>query len=648
MAKQKDIDAIREFMKEVERTFAGGIATEHTYRPVLKILLDRLGAGEVYAMNEPKRIECGAPDLALMRKDIAIGYLEAKDIDKSLRDFNEANQLQFDRYTENLDNLVYTNCLDWDFYRDGNLVHSVSVAKLNNKKIVSNPEAFSELVIHLQEFLSQSPQTINTAKALTSYMAKRTRIIRHAFEKGLSGDNPVKSLKKQYKTVVKELISGLSEEEFADMYAQTVTYGLFAAWLVNKTPDKFNRQEIDELLPEDYPFLKNLFEFITAKTPDKSLEWAIDDLIAVYRAANLEKIKTSYSKSSKNADIFIHFYENFLQKYDSDKRKTAGVYYTPDDVVDFIVRGVDWVLINKLNVSHGLANSEKIGVKWKTDKVGDLKDENVHKVQILDPATGTGTFLTQTIRQIAKSVKASTKGKWSSYVDKDLLPRLHGLEILMAPYTMAYLKLDRVLKELEYKRTVARPKRMSVYLTNSLTEANKDISELGYNEWLEEEARGASNIKSNYPIMCVIGNPPYSVRSQNMGPSAKWIRGLVEEYRYVDGKHFGEKKSWLQDDYIKFVRLAQYKVEKNKEGVVGMITNHGYLEGPTFRGMRWHLMNSFDEIYILDLHGSERQGLITPDGKPDENIFDITIGVSIIIAWRKKRADGAKTYKRQI
>ncbi len=654
MAEQKDIDAIRDFVREVQLTHKTDDPTEHTYRPVLKIMLDKLGKEKkVRAINERKRIDCGAPDITLMHNDIAIGYLEAKDIGVPIRNHRGVNKNQFDRYTNDLDNLIYTDYLKWDFYRDGinKPSHSISIAELNDDVITPTPNNYAKLANYLQDFLDQRPQTITTADNLTTYMAKKTRLMRYSFEEGLSRKPPVKSLENQYKTVSKELIRGLKKKEFADMYAQTVTYGLFAAWLDNKTPDKFNRQDIDSLLPDDYPFLKNLFEFITAKTPDKGLDWAIDDLMAVYRAADVERIKKTYGKASGYADIFIHFYEDFLKKYDAEKRKTAGVYYTPEPIVDFIVRGVDWVLKNKLDVRDGLASTEKTDVVWNTDRITEDEIHNVHKVQILDPATGTGTFLAQTIRHIAKQVKPSAPNSWSSYVDKDLLPRLHGLEMMMAPYTMAYLKLASALKELEYKPTPDKPKRMHVYLTNSLAEANKDVAELGYNEWLEDEARGARDIKINKPIMCVIGNPPYSAVSQNKGESAKWIHSLINEYKYVDGKPFGERKHWLYDDYVKFIRLAQKMVDTNSvggRGVIGMITNHGYLDNPTFRGMRESLLRQFNEIYILDLHGSSIKKELCPNGNPDKNVFDITVGVSIIIAWAEKTYAGQEIFPAKV
>ncbi len=637
MADKNDIDAIRDFIKKVGRKHAAGGATEHSYRPYLIELIETLD-NKIDALNEAKRIGGNAPDITMKRDGIAVGYLEAKDIDVPIRSSKGANKEQRDRYKKDLPNLVYTNNLDWNFYRNGDFVHSVSIAALKRKKIVSKPENFAELADYLQDVLNQSPQTIKTAEELAKHMASKTLIIRNAFLKKLTGKDPQESLEKQYKTLVKQLIRRLKKPEFADMYAQTITYGLFVARL-NSTPETFNREKLQELVPENYSFLKDLFEFIAAKTLGETLELYIDDLIEIYRATD-DGIMKNYEEGRDGKDPFLHFYEDFLKAYNPAERKTSGVYYTPEPVVDFIVRGVDWVLKKEFKLPHGLANSEKTKVPWKIDEAGKLKHRDVHKVQILDPATGTGTFLAHTIRHIAKIKQKSGRANWSSYVNNDLLPRLHGFEIMMAPYIMCYLKLNMLLSKLGYTAPPKNPERMSIYLTDSLTSSNQTANDFGFNNhWLEQEAEGATKIKDKLPIMCVIGNPPYNSKSKN---DSKWIDKLIKDYKKepnTENKLDEENIQSLSDDYVKFIRLAQYMVEKNGEGVVGMITGHGYLDNATFRGMRWNLMNSFDGIYILDLHGNARRHEIAPNGKPDRNVFDIMQGVSIIIAWRKKHAN---------
>jgi len=232
------------------------------------------------------------------------------------------------------------------------------------------------------------------------------------------------------------------------------------------------------------------------------------------------------------------------------------------------------------------------------------------------------------IKQIAPKVQGVAPGMWSQYIEDDLIPRLHGFELLMASYAMCHMKLDMILTELGYQPT-KEPPRLSVYLTNSMEEGEPANQSLPFTQWLSREAKGANTIKRDMPIMCVIGNPPYSGISHNMG---NWITNLIEDYKYVDGVHFGERKHWLHDDYVKFIRLSESLIEKNGEGVLGFITNHGYLDNPTFRGMRWHLLSTFDKIHVLDLHGNAKKKEVTPEGKPDKNVFDIQQGVAIIIA----------------
>jgi predicted helicase len=318
-------------------------------------------------------------------------------------------------------------------------------------------------------------------------------------------------------------------------------------------------------------------------------------------------------------------------------------------VVNFIVRAVDDVLKTEFGLADGLADTSKVTIDWDTGETKNGKavtvKKEVHRVQILDPAAGTGTFLAEVIKQIAPKVKDVAEGQWSSYVEKELIPRLHGFELLMASYAMCHMKLDMMLTEMGYKPT-ANPPRMGVYLTNSLEEGDREIQDLFWAKHISEEAKHANAIKRDMPIMCVIGNPPYSGISHNNG---EWITGLIEDYKYIDGEHFGERKHWLQDDYVKFIRFAEKLIEKNGEGILGFITNHGYLDSPTFRGMRWHLRNTFDKIWILDLHGNAKKKEVAPDGSSDHNVFDIQQGVSIIVGAKfakHKKEKPAATFQR--
>lgn len=627
---------LEDFIRKVTITYKTGAATEHSYRPALSELFNSLADG-VSALNEPKRVACGAPDFIIQRGEIVIGHVEAKDINVGLRGMKDANKNQQERYRKALPNLIYTNCLDWDFYRNGELIASVTIADYL-MGIQPKPDQYEQLENLLREFIAQRPQTITSPKKLAEMMAGKALLIRDVLHNALKADENLQTeLSSQYHAFKEHLIHDIKLEDFADIYAETIAYGMFAARLHDTTLDTFSRQEALTLLPKSNPFLRNLFTYLAGYDLDDRIVWIIDDLAEVFRAANVAKIMEGFGKLTGQSDPFLHFYETFLAAYNPAKRKARGVWYTPEPVVNFIVRAVDEVLQSEFGLSDGLADTSKITINWDTGqsdkkgKIGIIKKE-VHRVQILDPATGTGTFLAEVIKQIAPKVKDVAPGMWSPYIENDLIPRLHGFELLMASYAMCHMKLDMILTELGYKPT-GMPPRLSVYLTNSLEEGDPANQTLPFAQWLSNEVKQANTIKRDMPIMCVIGNPPYSGISHNMG---EWITGLIEDYKYVDGTHFGERKHWLHDDYVKFIRLSEHLIEKNGEGVLGFITNHGYLDNPTFRGMRWHLMQTFDKIYVLDLHGNAKKKEIAPDGRPDKNVFDIQQGVAIIIAVKKR------------
>jgi hypothetical protein len=627
---------ITDFVKSVQEKYKTGAATEHSYRPALEKLFNSL-AEDIHAINEPKRIECGAPDFIIQRGEIAVGHVEAKDIGVTIRGMKDANKNQQERYKAALPNLIYTNCLDWDFYRHGERIASVTIADYL-MGIQPSPEKFDALENLLRDFIAQRPQTITSPKALAEIMAAKSTLIKDVLHNALDADKDLQTeLSGQYHAFREHLIHDISTGDFADIYAETIAYGMFAARLHDNTLETFSRHEALELLPKSNPFLRSLFSYIAGHDLDERISWIIDDLAAVFQAANVAKIMEGFGKLTGQKDPFLHFYETFLAAYNPAKRKARGVWYTPEPVVNFIVRAVDQVLQTEFGLADGLADTSKVTIDWDTgqaDKKGKrvTVKKDVHRVQILDPATGTGTFLAEVIKQIAPKVKDVAPGMWSSYIEKDLIPRLHGFELLMASYAMCHMKLDMILTELGYKPTGA-PPRLSVYLTNSLEEGEPANQTLPFAQWLSNEVKQANTIKRDMPIMCVIGNPPYSGISQNMGG---WISGLIEDYKYIDGEHFGERKHWLHDDYVKFIRLSEHLIEKNGEGVLGFITNHGYLDNPTFRGMRWHLLNTFDKVYVLDLHGNSKKKEVTPEGETDKNVFDIQQGVAIIIALKKR------------
>jgi len=634
------MSSIQNYLDKIKAEFATGRAREHSYRPALKDLLEAVNS-KILATNEPAREKCGAPDFVITDKNnIPRGYIEAKDITIGILDKPE-NQKQIKKYFDGElgYNFLHTDNLEFRFYRDGERVETVVIGKLENNTLIENPENFEKLEQLLKNFLTFHGQTISSSKRLSKLMAGKARIIRDMILGALEdSENCTSELRGQYETLRKVLMHNMKVSEFADVYAQTITYGLFAARLHDPTLPTFDRDEAARLLPKSNPFLQKFFQTLRDDI-DPRIEWIVDDLIEVFKACNVCKILDNYGKSTRKNDPVVHFYEDFLADYDPKLRKARGVWYTPEPIVDFIVRGVDEILKTEFELEEGLADKSKIKIKVKTqthdqrtkEKV-KMMEKEVHRVQVLDPATGTGTFLAQVIKQVHSHYE-NMPALWSEYVKKDLIPRVHGFEILMASYAMAHMKLDLLLKELGHKSTSN--ERLGVYLTNSLEEAHPDTNTL-FSSWLSEEASEANNIKQDTPVMCIIGNPPYSGESSNKGD---WILERMESYKKEPGgkQKLQERNSkWINDDYVKFIRLGEDFIARNSEGVLAFITNHGYLDNPTFRGMRWHLLNTFDKIYVIDLHGSSKKKEISPDGSKDENVFDITTGVSLIFGIKKK------------
>ena len=629
---------VSDYLDEVRTQFASGQATEHSYRPALSRLFQSIDP-DLTVINEPKRSDAGMPDFLFERGGIPVGWAEAKDVDKDVIRLKGYSVEQRKRYEAAFPNLLYTNGVDFEFIREGTQVHLVSIADFL-MGLQPRPEKFEELERQLKFFAEQKPVSIRSAAKLAEMMAAKAAIIKDEIGIALGDDPEYRTgLGGQYQSFKANLLPALEPGEFADIYAETITYGMFAARFHDETPDSFSRQEALENLPASNPFLKGLFEYIAGPALPKRLEYIVDDLAEVLRASDPHSLFRDFGKFTARNDPFIHFYEDFLAAYNPKKRKSRGVWYTPEPVVDFIVRAVDDVLKSEFGLADGLADTSKVTVDWdtgtndpKTGKAVTIPKE-VHKVQILDPATGTGTFLAKTVQLVSDRVKARAPGKWSSYVEQDLLPRLHGFELLMASYAMCHMKLDMQLTESGYKPS-ATPPRLSVWLTNALEPAERDVRELFFRP-LAEEARGASEVKRQTPIMCVIGNPPYSGESANKGDH---IMALMDAYKKEPG---GKEKlkernpKWINDDYVKFIRMAEDVITKNPSGgVLGFITNHGYLDNPTFRGMRWHLLQSFDKIWVLDLHGNSKKKEVSPNGDLDKNLFDIQQGTAIVIAIR--------------
>ena len=622
---------LEQYIDNLDKRYRLGNATEHTFRGDLQQLMESL-VPSIRATNEPKRQSCGAPDYILTKKDIPVGFIEAKDIgDKDLEGKKKTgNKEQFDRYKASLNNLIFTDYINFHLYREGEFVTNIAIGEITEKGIKPLPEYFGSFENLIKDFCTHVGQTIKSSKKLAEMMAGKARLLSDIIEKSLTSDEENQensTLKEQMLAFKQILIHDITPQGFADVYAQTIAYGMFAARLHDPSLDNFSRQEAAELIPKSNPFLRKLFGYIAGPDIDDRIKWVVENLSEIFLACNVEEILKNYGKSTKMEDPIIHFYETFLSEYDPKLRKSRGVWYTPQPVVNFIVRAVDDILKKEFGLPQGLADTSKTTIKVNTQTTDKRSAtgykqmvQEVHKVQILDPATGTGTFLAEVIKHIHKKFQGQ-QGIWSNYVETHLLPRLNGFELLMASYAMAHLKLDLLLTETGFKPTSNQ--RFRVYLTNSLEEHHQDTGTLFAN-WLSSEANEANHIKRDSPVMCVIGNPPYAVSSTNKND---WIQNLISDYKHG----LNERKLNLDDDYIKFIRYGQHYIDKNGSGILAYISNNSFIDGITHRQMRKHLLESFDKIYILDLHGSAKKNETSPDGSKDENVFDIQQGVSVNI-----------------
>ena len=651
---------IKEYISTVNQKYRAGNATEHTYRGALEQLIQNL-LPKLRIVNEPKREKCGAPDYIASRKDgMPVFYIEAKDIgDNDLDGRNpHGHKEQFTRYKQALDYIIFTDYLDFHFYEHGEYIDSVRIAEVKGDKIVAIKENEEKFLSLVQNVGSNAIQSITSASRLAKLMAGKARLLENIIEQAMNDETESyanENLQGQYQAFKDVLIQELKPADFADIYAQTIAYGMFAARLHDDTPDDFSREEAARLIPKTNPFLRQIFNNLAGNDLDERIAWVVDDLVTVFQATNLQKIMASYSRDKLHHDPMIHFYEDFLSEYNPKLRKSKGVWYTPQPVVGFIVRAVDEILQKEFGLPEGLADYSMIEREVAVEQSRDRRTtdgmkhapKRFHRVQILDPATGTGTFLAEVVNQIYDRYR-DNQGIWQEYVEQHLLPRLNGFEILMASYAVAHIKLDMLLGETGYQHNT--DKRLHVYLTNSLEESNNEPRTL-FAQWLSREATEANIIKRDYPVMVMIGNPPYNGSSTNKG---KWIISLMDAYKKEPGSKqpLNERNpKWLNDDYVKFIRLAQDYIEKCGEGVIGFINPHGYLDNPTFRGMRWNLLKTFDKIYTIDLHGNSKKKETCPDGSKDENVFDIMQGVSInlfVKTGKKGKDELGKVYHKDL
>ncbi len=606
----------KKYLSNLFKTYQNGDAREESYYGHLAVFLKAFSESErkkkIDVTILPKKTEAGNPDFRIWdgRQKI-IGYIEAKDLGVDLDKIEESEQLE--RYLSTFPNVILTNFTEFRLFRNGERIEKISIArpfvikKLSTVPPLENEDKVFEL---LERFLDFSLPKTYTAKTLAVELAKRTRFLKDEIvsEELKLG---TKSIHGFYDAFKEFLIAGINESEFADLYSQTITYGLFAARL--RAEKDFNRKLAYSYIPKSIGILRDVFKFISLDDLPQQMEVIIDDIAEVLNVADAKKILDQYYHDGKGSDPVLHFYETFLSVYDPKTREKRGVYYTPEPVVSFIVRSLHHILKDKFDISDGLASKN---------------------VTLLDPAGGTLSFLAKAIETAVEEFEDKYgKGAVKTFLKDRILQNYYSFELMMAPYAIGHMKMSFLLEELGYR--MEDDERVKYYLTNTLEMKELDESKFPGMSSLSHESREAGKVKKQVPILVVLGNPPYSGHSSNTGD---WILDVIQEYYQVDGKPLGEKNSkWLQDDYVKFIRFSQWKIDQAGEGVLGFITNHSYLDNPTFRGMRQSLMNSFDEIYILDLHGNSLKKEKTPAGSKDENVFDIQQGVAVCFMIKYKK-----------
>lgn len=596
---------IYSYTSDIIEKFKTGKATEHTYRGALQSYIEDL-FNNIQAVNEPKRVKCGAPDYIVSKGQIPIGYIEAKDIGENLDKIEKSDQLK--RYFTSLSNLILTDYLEFRWYVNGSIRLTASIGKIVNGKIQINENEISKLENLLTSFIQADVPTICTASELAIRLAGTTRSICGLIEEAYAHEESDGWLHKWLKAFSDVLISDLKVNQFADMFAQTLAHGLFAAKIHHDGKAEFSRFAAAKILPKTNPFLRKLFaEFVGVDMPD-TINWAVDEIVELLKRTDSSKILNDFGKQNGRADPIIHFYEPFLHHYNPELKQRRGVYYTPSQVVNYITKSVDYLLKSEFEKEDGLADDETV---------------------ILDPAVGTGSFLHKVVDEIYKKFEGN-EGAWDSYVKENLLNRVFGFEILMAPYSVAHLNLGLQLSKSGYK--FGKEQRLGIFLTNTLEESARK-TELLLFEWISQEANSAATVKKDKPIMVVLGNPPYSIKSQNNGD---WIENLLKDYkRGVD-----DGKLNLDDDFIKFIKFAQWRIQETGHGILAYITNNTFLDGMNHRRMRESLLETFSDIYVLNLHGSVSKGSGSGNKKEDENVFDIQQGVSITFFVRKPNHKG--------
>lgn len=644
---------------------------EHTYRTPLETLLNAL-KGEsksIHIKHEPNNDKegRGAPDFLITKDSLTLGYIENKRVNADLDSISQSPQIE--KYLRLSDNLMLTDYLRFCLVRkndkgNADIVRECRICELSQlQALAKNPKLYDldskakELEELFTLFFSQSPSPINTAKEFANALAQRTRILKDEMIEKQSNAH-IQGLFNAFK---ESLYKDLEFITFADSFAQTLTYSLFLARL-NSQNEVINLDNAYNFIPKSFSLIQAMSKFLRELKELDSIKWLLEEIIAIINHIDISEIIKDLNKISQKdllgeyiyKDPYLHLYEDFLKEYDESLREVRGVYYTPAPVVKFIIDSIDLTLQKDFS-KQGLQSA--------------ITDDNI---TLLDFATGTGTFLLEAFR---KALESSNKNS-VKYNPKALIQRFYGFEFLIAPYTITHLKISQAFKE-EFEAELNENESLNITLTNTLymsskeDEVNKQSNLFVGMAELTKEFEKAQEIKSK-DILIITGNPPYSGASANKGlyedevrityglePSqaeltkaekeslsryfsnkskdnAKTFKAILERHKLQNEKN----PKWLLDDYVKFIRFAESKIEKQGGGIFAFISNNAFLDNPTFRGMRYHLLRTFDKIYILDLHGNTRKKETTPSGDKDDNVFDIMQGVSINIFVKTKSLRG--------
>ena len=597
---------ISDYTRSITAIAAGRDATEWSYRtPIHNMLEAAEAAFDAVAadiLQEPRRARnSGAPDFRISAKGGGIiGYVECKTPGDNLQ--KRTTQTQLLKYRALSNNILLTDSWRWLLLRDGKTIGDM---RLTEKPDKQTRAVFAAL---LRTFMEAEVEKIGDAQRLATALARRCAILREGLEAHESDDAAQSRLHGLLKAFRTALDVELRFKDFADVFAQTLVYSLLLAKLKAPLAAKLDLYGINRYIPANFAVIREIVTFVEElnKPTYEDTRWVVDDILAIINTMDAAAVSETMSYRNGKGfgdadDPYIYFYENFLAAYDATLREQRGVYYTPPPVVRFIVRAADDLLRRDFGLTNGLGEET---------------------VTALDLAAGTGTFMLEMFRAVLSGTPPARR---NALAHGHILKRFYGFELLMAPYVIAHLKLSQFL--LDNGVELQKDERINIFLTNTLERISEQI-EMPLMPELAEEANRAQEIKDSR-ILVITGNPPYSVVSQNKG---EWITGLIDDYKYVDGEKLKERNpKVLLDDYVKFIRFAQWKMEKVERGIVAVITNHGFLDNPTFRGMRQSLLDTFDALYFLDLHGNAKKKETAPDGSKDENVFDIQQGVAISI-----------------